>query len=189
MVDLATMGTACTSTEQILEGVTAAQYRLPTPCTDWDVRDLVNHLLGTLALGAALLGDVPPTVNMAPGGLPDRELAADDPVKAYRVGADELLAAAGGDALMRPHTTPLGDMPGGILGGFTTLDIAVHGWDLARATGQPARLDDALAEAVLAFARQTISDDTRAPRIGPAIAVGAGAPVTDQLVAFLGRRP
>jgi hypothetical protein len=42
---------------------------------------------------------------------------------------------------------------------------------------------------VLAFARQTISDDTRAARIGPAIAVGAGAPVTDQLVAFLGRRP
>lgn len=189
MVDLTTMRTACTSTERILEGVTAAQYQLRTPCAEWDVQDLVNHLLGTLALGAALLGDVAPTVNMAPGELPDRDLVGDDAVKAYRVGVDELLAAAGGDALARPHTTPLGDMPGSILGGFTTLDIAVHGWDLARATGQPARLDDALAGAVLAFAGQTITDDTRAPRIGPAIAAGAGASVTDQLVAFLGRRP
>ena len=81
-------------------------------------------------------------------------------------------------------------MPGSVLGGFTTLDIAVHGWDLAKATG-PATptLDDALAEDVLGFARQTITDDTRAPRIGPEIAVGAGASATDRLVAFLGRRP
>jgi uncharacterized protein (TIGR03086 family) len=100
-----------------------------------------------------------------------------------------LVAAAGGDALTRAHVTPLGDMPGGVLGGFTTLDIAVHGWDLAKATGQHADLDDELAHEVLAFARQTITDATRAPRIGPAIAVGPDRSATDRLVAFLGRRP
>ncbi|HKA05335.1 MAG TPA: hypothetical protein VKD67_13440, partial [Acidimicrobiales bacterium] len=105
------------------------------------------------------------------------------------LGAEELLAAAGGDALARMHATPLGEMPGSLLGGFTTLDIAVHGWDLARATGQSAELDDALAADVLAFARQTITDDGRAPRIGPELTAAPGASVTDQLVAFLGREP
>ena len=87
------------------------------------------------------------------------------------------------------HATPLGDMPGSVLGGFTTLDIAVHGWDLARATGQQANLDDDLAGEVLAFARQAITDTTRAPRIGPEVAARPGASATDRLVAFLGRRP
>ena len=76
-----------------------------------------------------------------------------------------------------------------MLGGFTTLDITVHGWDLAKATGQDATLDADLAEDVLGFARQTISDTTRAPRIGPEVAVAPDATVTDQLVGYLGRRP
>ena len=80
-------------------------------------------------------------------------------------------------------------MPGAVLGGFTTLDIAVHGWDLAKATSQPPALDDELAGTVLAFARRTITADTRGPRIGPEIPAAAGASVTDQLVAYLGRQP
>jgi uncharacterized protein (TIGR03086 family) len=80
-------------------------------------------------------------------------------------------------------------MPGAVLGGFTTLDIAVHGWDLAKATGQEADLDDGLAAEILGFARQTITEATRGPRIGAEVRIGAGASTTDQLVAFLGRRP
>ena len=188
-MDMTTMRTACTSTERILGAVDIDQYDRATPCTEWSVRDLVNHVLGTLALGAALLSDTPPTVKMAPGVLPDVDLVGADPLKTYRLGAEELVAAAGGDALARMHATPLGEMPGSLLGGFTTLDIAVHGWDLARATGQSAELDDALAADVLAFARQTITDDGRAPRIGPELTAAPGASVTDQLVAFLGREP
>jgi uncharacterized protein (TIGR03086 family) len=188
-MDITTMQRACASTEQILEGVTPAQYDLPTPCERWPVRALMNHVLGTLSLGAGLLGDTPPAVRMAPGELPDVELVGDDPVGAYRLGVEGLLAAAGGDALARPHATPLGDMPGEVLGGFTTLDIAVHGWDLAKATGQDPTLETDLAEEVLAFARQTITDATRAPRIGAEVAVAPSAPVTDRLVGYLGRRP
>jgi uncharacterized protein (TIGR03086 family) len=188
-MDLTTMQQACAATERILAGVTPAQYGLATPCDGWDVRALVNHLLGTFSLGTALLSNTPPAVNMAPGELPDVDLVGDDPIKAYRVGAEALLAAAGGDALSRSHTTPLGEMPGAVLGGFTTLDIAVHGWDLAKATGQEADLDDGLAAEILGFARQTITEATRGPRIGAEVRIGAGASTTDQLVAFLGRRP
>jgi uncharacterized protein (TIGR03086 family) len=188
-VDLTTMQRACGSTDRILEGVTAEHYGLATPCVDWNTRALLNHVVGTLALGAGLLSDSEPTVRMAPGRLPDADLVGDDPLEVYRVGVDGLLAAAGGDALTRSHATPLGDMPGSVLGGFTTLDIAVHGWDLAKATGQPAELDDDLADEVLAFALQTITDTTRASRIGPEVTVGPEASATDRLVAFLGRRP
>ena len=80
-------------------------------------------------------------------------------------------------------------MPGPALAGFTTLDILVHGWELAKATGQPAALDDTLGAHVLAFAEQAITPGFRAPRIGPAVPVVADAPLTDRLVAFLGRQP
>ena len=100
---------------------------------------------------------------MPPGGLPGSDLAGGDPAAAYAEGAAAALAAAGtGDALTRLHVTPLGDMPGPVLAGFTTLDILVHGWDLAKATGQPAALEAALAGHVLAFAHQALTEETRA---------------------------
>ncbi len=184
------MTDACNATEQVVARVTADELDRPTPCSEWNVRQLLNHLVSTLVLGKALLSDIPPAPGTGgPGALPELDLVGDDPLDSYRKAAAELLAAAGGDALARSHTTPFGDMPGAVLSGFTTVDIAVHGWDLARATGQDATLETGLAETVLAFARQTLSDDMRAPRIGPAVPVADDAPATDRLVAFLGRTP
>ena len=181
---------AVASTAGIVKTVRPDQAGAPTPCTEWDVRDLLNHIIGTLWLSEALLSDRAARHPMAPGGLPGTDLADPDPAAAYaEASAAALTAASVGDTLTRVHPTPLGDMPGPALAGFTTLDIAVHGWDLARATGQRAALDDTLAAHVLAFAEQAVTHETRAPRIGPAVPVPAGAPLTDRLVAFLGRQP
>lgn len=181
---------AIASTAEIVKGVRPEQISAPTPCTEWDLRSLLNHVIGTLWLSEALFTDQSPRHPMVPGGLPPTDLAGSDPAAAYAEASAAALTAAGtGDALTRLHTTPLGDMPGPALAGFTTLDILVHGWDLAQATGQPMSLDGKLAAHVLAFAEQAITPDTRAPRIGPAVAVPAGAPLTDRLVGFLGRRP
>jgi len=79
-------------------------------------------VIGTLWLAEGLFSDQPPRYPMA------------------------------GDALPRAHLTPLGEMPGPGLAGFTTLDILVHGWDLAVATEQPADLDGRVAAHVLGFA-------------------------------------
>jgi uncharacterized protein (TIGR03086 family) len=188
-MDTTMMQKACASTERFVDHVTIDQLTLPTPCSAWDVRALLNHLLGTLALGEALLSDRPPAVSMGPGQLPDVDLIGDDLVKSYRVRTEALLAAATDDAIGQVHVTPIGDMPGALLAGFTTMDILVHGWDLARATGQDPTLDAELAEPLLAFARGAITNHTRAPRIGPEVAAGPGAPATDRLVAYLGRTP
>jgi uncharacterized protein (TIGR03086 family) len=188
-MDITTMTDACAATERVVAGVTPAHYGRPTPCTEWDVRTLLNHVLGTLALGRDLLSDSPPRdPAMGPGGLPSADMVGDDPLDAYRTGVADLLAAAGDD-LGRTHTTPLGEMPGQVLVGFTTVDILVHGWDLARATGQDAPVDPSLAADVLAFAHQSVTDDSRAPLIGPAVPVAADAPVMDRLAGYMGRRP
>jgi uncharacterized protein (TIGR03086 family) len=188
-MDLTTMKQACAATEQVVAEIEPGHLGLVTPCSEWDVRAVLNHLLGTLSLGAALLTDTAPAVAMAPGGLPSRDLVDEDVATAFRVGADGLLSAAGGDALQRAHHTPMGEMPGAVLGGFTTLDVLVHGWDLAKAAGRRPAFDDGLAEQVLGFARQAITEQTRAPRIGPEVPVPGAASATDRLIGFLGRTP
>ena len=188
-MDQTTLKRACASTDRFVASVTRDQLVLPTPCAEWNARALLNHLVGTLALHRALMTDTAPALNMAPGGLPDVDVLGADPVAAYRTGVEGVLAVTDDDALARTHPTPLGDMPGAALSGFSTLDVLVHGWDLARATGQDATLDADLAEQLLAFARQAITDDMRAPRIGPEVAVAADARATDRLVAFMGRTP
>jgi len=181
---------AVASTAEIVKATSAGQLDASTPCAEWDVRALLNHVIGTLWLAEGLLGDHVPRYPMAPGGLPPADLVGDDPAAAYAEAAAAALAAAAGDTLTRVHVTPLGEMPGPALAGFTTLDILVHGWDLATATGQPADLDGRLAAHVLGFAGQALATpEARAGRIGPAVAVAADAPVTQRLVGFLGRRP
>jgi uncharacterized protein (TIGR03086 family) len=182
---------AVASTAEIVKATPAGMLDVPTPCSEWDARALLNHVIGTLWLAEALFGDQHPRYPMAPGSLPPADLAGGDPAAAYAEAATAALAAvAAGDALTRLHVTPLGEMPGPGLAGFTTLDILVHGWDLARATGQPADLDGRLAAHVLGFAGQALATpESRAARIGPAVPVAADAPVTHRLVAFLGRQP
>jgi len=180
---------AVASTAEIVKATPAEQLDAPTPCTEWDVRALLNHVIGTLWLAEGLFGDQAPRYPMAPGGLPPADLVGDDPAAAYAEAATAALAASAGDALTRLHVTPLGEMPGPGLAGFTTLDILVHGWDLATATGQPADLDGRLAAHVLGFAAGALATpESRAGRIGPAVPVAADAPVTRRLVAFLGRQ-
>jgi uncharacterized protein (TIGR03086 family) len=188
---LAAFEGAVASTAEIVKATPAGRLNAPTPCAEWDVRALMNHVIGTLWLAEGLFSDQQPRYPMAPGGLPPGDLAGQDPVAAYaEASAAALAAAAAGDALTRAHPTPLGEMPGPALAGFSTLDILVHGWDLARATGQPADLDGRLAAHVLGFATQALdTPQSRAGRIGQALAIPADAPVTGRLVAFLGRQP
>lgn len=121
---------------------------------------------------------------------PAFEHAVASPAEIVKATPASQLEAAAGDALTRAHVTPLGEMPGPALAGFTTLDILVHGWDLAVATGQPADLDGRVAAHALGFASQALATpESRAGRIGSAVPVAADAPVTQRLVAFLGRQP
>jgi len=91
--------------------------------------------------------------------------------------------------LERVFQAPIGPAPGAVLLHLRITELLVHGWDLARATGQPAHLPDDLAEEELAFARGLSAPDV--PRsghpFGPAQGVADDAPTIDRLAAYLGR--
>src|SRR5246500_5960388 len=86
---------AVASTAEIVKATQAGQMDAPTPCAEWDVRALLNHVIGTLWLAEALFSDQPPRSPMAPGGLPPADLAGDNPAAAYAEASAAALAAAG----------------------------------------------------------------------------------------------
>ena len=73
--------------------------------------------------------------------------------------------------------------------GFATLDVVVHGWDLARATDQSASLDEDMVAHCLGFAQQAITDQTRGPLIAAPAPVPDSAPTMDRLIGHMGRQP
>lgn len=180
---LTSLALALAGAGHLIGGVAAAQWTAPTPCPEWDVRQLVNHLVaGNLAV-AALVGDQAP---------PDRsaDQLDDDPGSAYRASAAALQAAfAQPGALERTFGSPYGPAPGSMLVHLRITELLVHGWDLARATGQPPGLPDALAQNERALSRAQLGS---APRDAMPIAepqtAPAGAAAIDRLAAFFGRQ-
>lgn len=181
---------AVAETEHVVKGIRKKDLALPTPCSEWNVKQLMNHVVGTLWLADGLFNDRKPRYAVAPGALPKSDLVGDDPAEAYaKASRIALDAAAQPGAIDGMHSTPLGDMPGSALAGFTFMDVLVHGWDIAKATDQDFDPGDDLVAFVTTFAKQAITDATRAPRIGPAVRAPRGATPIEKLVAYLGRKP
>jgi len=176
------LGRAFDAVARLVSNIRADQWPAPTPCTDWTVRQVVNHLIGMNRVFAALLADQPPPPR------PSADHVEDDPVGAYRDSAAALRAAFGGPGVLeRSYHGPLGTATGAERLQIRLYDLLAHGWDLAQATEQPADLPDDLAEQSLAFARTQLTEQSRAGRFGRAQIAAEQAPAIERLVAFLGR--
>ena len=165
---------------KVIGGVSEDQYGATTPCQQWTVRDLLQHMIGVVAgLGAAVAGSAREPFELAADPAGQFDLAATAALAAWRAPGvlDQVIDAGPGP------------MPGRVLAGINLLDTATHTWDLAMATGQPAALPDGVAIAALEASVATISPEIRKGRFGPEVAVPADADPTDRLVAFLGRTP
>lgn len=176
---------ALDDTGQLIAAVRAVQLSGPTPCADWAVRDLVAHLIaGNYLFASALRVESPsPRPDGADG--PDGQAL----VGAYRDSVEVLLAAFElPGALERVVTVPFGSVPGIVALHLRVVEALVHGWDLARATGQPCHFADELAEQELEFTRVKLGDlpPGRSP-FGPPRPVADDAPAIDRLAACLGR--
>ena len=122
-------------------------WTAPTPCTEWNVRDLVNHLVGTNLMLVAMFEESP---------MPERKAdrLGTDPAGAYRRSAAALHAAASRPGVLeRSQATPLGVATGAERLRWRIADLLVHGWDLVQATGVVAELPDDLVQQALTFAR------------------------------------
>jgi uncharacterized protein (TIGR03086 family) len=156
--------------DALLRSVRPDDHGRPTPCADWTVSDLVDHVVQAPMRSALLVrGEQVDWAAPTPH--------ADDPVAAYRENAQALRAALA----ERPDAQPGAD--------WHCAEIAVHTWDLATALGRStADLDPEVAECGREFMLASLTDDNRSPAFGPELPAPEGADAYTRIAAFAGRR-
>lgn len=169
-----------------VQAVGDEQWHLATPCADWDVRTLVNHVLGENAWAVPLLAGR--TIDDV-GDRLDGDLLGDDPVSAWALAAAAATVAAGEEGVMeRVVHVSYGDIPGREYLSQVTTDHAIHSWDLARAVGGDERLDPGLVEFVHAYLEPQAEQWRAAGAFGARVDVAADAGAQARLLALAGRR-
>jgi uncharacterized protein (TIGR03086 family) len=177
---------ALDATGRIVRAIDAGQMSDPTPCEDFDVRGLLNHVVsGNLWVEPLVSGKTIAEV----GDQFDGDVVGDDPSAAY-----EASAQVAGDAFARPGAmeapvaVSYGPVPGEIYAGHRFIDVLIHGWDLAVATGQDSTLDSELVETCWEIVRPQQDLLRRSGAFGTEVEVADDADSQTRLLAVLGRR-
>jgi uncharacterized protein (TIGR03086 family) len=176
---------ALRATGAVVDGVAARQLDLSTPCDGWSVRELLNHIVGG-NYWAAELADGKSIADV--GDRLDGDTLRDDHAAAYRESA-ELAAAAfnAPGAMDAPCAVSYGPVPGSVYCGHRILDVVIHGWDLAKATGQDTTLDPELVDAVTAIITPQMDMLAGSGMFGNTVAIGTNADSQTRLLSQLGR--
>lgn len=176
---------ALVSTRRFLAGTTPAQLALPTPCAGWDVRALLDHVVGGNLLYAAAARGEPVDWSTRDG---DR--LGNDPHGAYDRSTDAVTAAFAAVEATATLDMPFGRLPVGQAVAVHFVDVLTHGWDLAVATGQHPELEDELANRALEIVAAYPDDAWGTPQFfAPKLSAPDDAPPYVRLVATLGRQP
>lgn len=164
-----------------LQPARSCSLDLPTPCTGWRLGSLLLHMgdsldalaqaarLGRVDLDAHPLAEVGDFVDVLELRACALSAAWHDRLTSAPIGV--------GDLSLGRHTLAL----------VGALEIAVHGWDVARTTGAGPELPESLAVRLQAVALAVVTPGDRGSRFAPAVPVGARASAADQLLAHLGR--
>ncbi|MBC6446138.1 TIGR03086 family metal-binding protein [Actinokineospora xionganensis] len=178
---------SCERFGEHLRAVRHDQWTAPTPCADWDVRGLVNHVTGEdlwtgPLMAGATIGEV--------GDRFDGDVLGSDPVAAYTDAAESAVDAVSADgALGRTVHLSFGDVPGEEYAWQLFADHLIHGWDLARAIGADDRLDPDLVAACAQWFAKNEDGYREAGAVGARPEVPADADQQTLLLAGFGRRP
>ena len=188
MIDMMTR--ASKATGQIMAGIQPDQFGNPTPCSEWDVRAEANHLVGAVSMSVSV-AKREAAQDPHEGPMPD--MIGDDPGAAFSKAADAMVEAWRQPGAL-DGTVQLGsaEMPASFAASIFFFDTLVHGWDVAKATGQDTSVfEPEVAEAVLEVASQLVNDDSRGEGkpFGPEVKVPEDASVMHRLVALTGRQP
>ena len=167
------------ASEWTLDKVKGAAQELDsqTPCEEWDVRTLMNHMLETQRyfVGSARGQSVSP-----PGQTPPTGLLSDDPVKDFKKAREETMSTYGDRDVLEKSGTTLG---------IAVADQLLHGWDLAKATGQDTTMPPPLAEAAFQMIHGKLTDAQRKAAFKPEVPIDSAASTQDKLLAYAGRDP
>lgn len=177
---------ALEETRSVVAAIDRGQWADASPCDGWDVQALLNHLVSG-NLWAAELGSGR-TIDEV-GNRLDGDVLGDNALAAYDTSAE---AAAGtfeaAGALDAPCAVSYGPVPGSVYAGHRFIDVLIHGWDLATATGQDPTLDPELVDAAYRLLLDQADMVRASGMFGEDILVPAGAGPQTQLLAFIGRK-
>jgi uncharacterized protein (TIGR03086 family) len=172
---------------RITAGVTPDRLTGPTPCPEYDTRALVNHLVAYTGIGMELRARREPH----PEDLGERD-ATRDPrwAVAYAEQLDRSVAAWAEPAAWEGAIDLGGTaLPAAAMAGMLFLELVLHTWDLAKATGQDCRADDATAKLLLTVVREQAETYRRYKGFGEPAEAPAGASELELAVALSGRDP
>ncbi|MDR7304298.1 TIGR03086 family metal-binding protein [Haloactinomyces albus] len=176
---------AITYTLGSLHLVTQADLLCSTPCRDWDLRALLRHMEESLVA----LHEAVDTGHVGIEALAEDGDPAVDPVTALRNRACRLLGASTGAGSRDVVSIADAELTTGIVTSTGALEIAVHGWDIARARRDHRPIPEPLAEEMLALLPLFVTDADRPGRFAAPVDVPPWAGPGDRLLAFLGRDP
>lgn len=164
---------------QVLDGIGTDGLVKQTPCREFDVAGLTDHLMNSITLiGTAAGAEIPER---------DRNASVADQVETAAAPTVAAWRRRGLDG-----TVPFGpgEAPAAMMARILSLEFLVHAWDYAAATGQPLDVPDEPSDRVLGWVRSIITPEGR-QRAGfdDPIELSDDAPALDRLLAFTGRRP
>ncbi|OLF15089.1 TIGR03086 family metal-binding protein [Actinophytocola xanthii] len=173
--------------DRAVHKVGISDWDSPSPCTDWTVKDLVNHVVGEqLWVPELLAGKTMAEV----GDKFDGDILNDDPIGTWEAAAAAARAAwVEPGALDRTVRLSFGDTAAREYCWQMTVDLAVHGWDLARALGSDPGIGDELATALLGFVEPQAQAWQGSGMFADPVPVADDADPQTRLVAMLGREP
>lgn len=179
------LGHALDQTGRLIDALPPDRLTAPTPCEEYDVQQLVSHLLSVvrridLALRGGNALDIPLLTE------------ADDRVAAWTTYRQALESTVADDEVLTSNCRlPWATLPGAAAIVAYTCELATHSWDLARAIDRADLLEERVAESCLPMARQFIPAEYRGGEIpfGRVVAVPADAPAYSQLAGWMGREP
>jgi uncharacterized protein (TIGR03086 family) len=187
------LGPAAKQMASLLSNISDEMLRNPTPCPAYTLGDLVEHVGGlslafTAAAAKQLAGD---ETTQAPSGDASR-LAPDWRVTIPRDLAALAAAWRAPDAWTGMTRAGGIDLPGEVAGVVALDELVIHGWDVARASGQPYEADDETLTAVEGFVAQFSGPGQEGAReglFGPEVVVDSRAPLLDRVIGMTGRDP
>jgi len=162
----------------VVANITPDQLDQPTPCADFDVRGVLEHMIGgATAFAAAYRGEEPTEPDVS------------DPLGSFPAVLGDLVdAISAPGALDRTVQAPFGAVPGETFARFVVLDGLVHGWDMAVATGQAYEPPDELVAEADGFARQALDPLRDGDTFADAVEPSPDASPIERLAAYTGRR-
>lgn len=170
-----------------VKAITADHLDSDTPCDEWNVKAVTNHMTGEVKMiGSAARGEEPDPASVG------ADHVGDDPGAVYASVVDATLADLRGASLDSTWKLPFGEMPAQRALAIFFVDQMVHAWDVAKATGQEATMPAELAAAALEVVDGNIPDGGRKERgafFGPRVPVPDDASDQDKLIGYLGRTP